>query len=220
MNKNMNLKEIERKAFRSFFQDGLWDIFLGMLMILMGLGPWLGGKMGGGEIEFTSVAIIMGILILVALAAMVGFNLAKKHLTTPRLGIVRFTAPRRRKIKNLRVILWAAVVVGLLIFISILVAADRLPTWMIPAGIFTLTCLAVLSLGAYYLDFPRLHLYGVFYGFAFPINIWLNELLDMSTFLYVYGAFAAIMIVIGLVYLVRFLKKYPLHQMEESNGAA
>ena len=103
MNTNMNLKEIERKAFRSFFQDGIWDIFLGLLMILMGLGPWLGGKMGGGEIEFTSVVIIMGILILVALAAVIGFNLAKKYITTPRLGVARFTAPRRKKIKNLRV---------------------------------------------------------------------------------------------------------------------
>jgi hypothetical protein len=215
----MNLKEIERKAFRSFFQDGLWDIFLGVLMILMGLGPWLGGKMESGEIKFASVAVIMGILILIALAAVLGFNLAKKYITTPRLGMAHFSAPRRRKIKNLRVVLYAAAVIGLIIFIAVLVAADRLPTWMIPAGVFTLVCLASFSLGAYYLDFPRLHLYGVFFGFAFPVNIWLNELFNMATFLYVYGALACVMIVIGLVYFFRFLKKYPLHRMEETNGA-
>ena len=26
---NINLKKLEQKAFRSVFQDGLWDIFIG-----------------------------------------------------------------------------------------------------------------------------------------------------------------------------------------------
>ena len=27
--KKMNLKELEKKAYRSVFQDGLWDVFVG-----------------------------------------------------------------------------------------------------------------------------------------------------------------------------------------------
>jgi len=29
-----NLTEIEKKAYRSTFQDGLWDIFLGLLLLV------------------------------------------------------------------------------------------------------------------------------------------------------------------------------------------
>jgi hypothetical protein len=28
MSTELNLKELERKAFRSFYQDGIWDIYL------------------------------------------------------------------------------------------------------------------------------------------------------------------------------------------------
>ena len=35
MNTPLNLKELERKAFRSFYQDGIWDIFFGLMMLAM-----------------------------------------------------------------------------------------------------------------------------------------------------------------------------------------
>jgi len=34
--KQFNLKEIERRAYRSTFEDGLFDIFYGCLIILLG----------------------------------------------------------------------------------------------------------------------------------------------------------------------------------------
>ena len=33
MSTQLNLKEIERKAFRSTYQDGLWDIHLGLIFV-------------------------------------------------------------------------------------------------------------------------------------------------------------------------------------------
>ena len=35
MNAPLNLKELEQKAFRSFYQDGIWDIFFGLMMFAM-----------------------------------------------------------------------------------------------------------------------------------------------------------------------------------------
>ena len=35
MNTPLNLKELERKAYRSFYQDGIWDIFFGLMMLAM-----------------------------------------------------------------------------------------------------------------------------------------------------------------------------------------
>ena len=31
----INLKELERKAFRSTYQDGLWDMYFGLIVICM-----------------------------------------------------------------------------------------------------------------------------------------------------------------------------------------
>jgi len=41
MSQTINLKELERKAWRSVFQDGLWDIFLGLLLLAMAIGALL-----------------------------------------------------------------------------------------------------------------------------------------------------------------------------------
>jgi hypothetical protein len=38
MSQSISLKELERKAFRSTFQDGLWDMYLGFLLLMMGMG--------------------------------------------------------------------------------------------------------------------------------------------------------------------------------------
>ena len=34
---DVNLKEIQRKVYMTFFQDGLWDIFLGLFILGWGL---------------------------------------------------------------------------------------------------------------------------------------------------------------------------------------
>jgi len=37
MTDNLDLKELEKKAWRSTFQDGLWDIYFGLLIFGMGI---------------------------------------------------------------------------------------------------------------------------------------------------------------------------------------
>ena len=37
MQPEINLKELERRAWRSVFQDGLWDIYLGLLLMAMAI---------------------------------------------------------------------------------------------------------------------------------------------------------------------------------------
>ena len=37
MSTHLNLKEIERKAFRSTYEDGLWDIYFGLIVICMSI---------------------------------------------------------------------------------------------------------------------------------------------------------------------------------------
>ena len=38
MSESIDLKSLEKKAYRSVFNDGLWDLFIGMLILNFGLG--------------------------------------------------------------------------------------------------------------------------------------------------------------------------------------
>ena len=37
MNTQLSLKEVERKAFRATYQDGLWDLYFGLIVICMSI---------------------------------------------------------------------------------------------------------------------------------------------------------------------------------------
>ena len=41
MTEKMNLKEIEKKAYRFTYQDGIYDIMFGVLLLLFALAPAL-----------------------------------------------------------------------------------------------------------------------------------------------------------------------------------
>ena len=63
----IDLQDLERKAFRSNFQDGLWDIFLGLMLVQMCFGPILGGYYG------LAPTTILLILLLYAAVVLGGF---------------------------------------------------------------------------------------------------------------------------------------------------
>ncbi len=80
----ISLKELEKKAFTSYHQDGLLDIFLGIGIIVFGLG------MATDQFYFGS---IMPAILFPLWAA------AKKAITIPRIGLVNFSPERKIRIK-------------------------------------------------------------------------------------------------------------------------
>ena len=77
MSEKLNLKELERKAWRSFFDDGLWDIFLGLLLASMGV---------SGLLDHSSLTDDWGMTIYIGLLVviMLSFWLARRLITVPR----------------------------------------------------------------------------------------------------------------------------------------
>ena len=57
MSQEIDLKQIERKAFRSTYQDGLWDIYIGLVVIFMALYMYrpVGGYNRGTLSSFSQV---------------------------------------------------------------------------------------------------------------------------------------------------------------------
>ncbi len=211
MTTNMDLQQLERKAFRSTFQDGLWDIFLGLLLLNMGGGTLLGGS--GIPPLWSMVALTAFVCAVLAL-----FWAGKKYVTTPRMGLVEFGPQRKSRLRRVRVVLFLSVLMGVLMFLWGLGAwSGRLPYLLaelpIPAYVWAVQCVVVFGVAAYFMDVTRFYFYGVLYALPFPLGILLahnTALTGTLSMAITFGTAGGIPVLIGVVLFVRFLRRYPL----------
>jgi hypothetical protein len=207
---DLDLKQLERKAFRSTFQDGLWDIFLGLLLLNMGGGTLLGGSGMSPLWSMVVLTVFAGLVLLV-------FWAGKKYITTPRIGSVEFGPQRKSKLKRVRAVLFLSVLMGVLTFLWGWAAwSGRLPYLLaelpIPAYVWAVQCLAVFSVAAYFMDVTRFYLYGVLYALPFPLGILLARNTDLSgihSMALTFGSAGGIMVVIGVLLFIRFVRRHP-----------
>ena len=92
-----DLKAIERRAFQSTYQDGLWDIYYGLIVICMSFFIY---RPPSGYSPRNIFLMIAGFVVSYGL-----FALGKKHITITRLGHVEFGEIRRRKKRTMAIIL-------------------------------------------------------------------------------------------------------------------
>lgn len=207
MNNDIDLKELEKKAFRSTHEDGFWDIFLGMIMIAMGVS----GAMSNLGVEETLGTMIFVVLEVLAMAVMIA---GKKYITVPRMGIIKPGPSRKKKLTKARIVLLISFVFGMLLFIIPTAiqstGGEVARPWYFIAGIFALNVLLVLGLLAYYMDYDRLYIIAVLFALTLPLREILS-LYFVSPYivLIAFGIPGAIVLVMGIFYLFRFLKKYP-----------
>lgn len=217
MSQPINLKEIEKKAFRSYHEDGLWDLYLGMMLMLMGSGSVIGGMMEerGGNFELWSIS---SMLVFAALI-MAAFWAAKKFITVPRMGQVKFGP--RGKIRRVRVKIVAgiSVVVGLVVFaILTLIRSDspqRALVGIIIPIVYSLNMLIVFGLWAYFWNFERMYLIGLLYALPLPLLIGMDELLGMRIVFLSFAVPAAIILIMGTVVFIRFLRNHSIPVVDD-----
>lgn len=203
----LDLDRLERNAWRKFYGDGLFDIYLGGMLAILPLAGPLEDAWGSWGL----IAVLAFYLVLLA-----GYGLLRHYVTKPRLGSFKPAPSRRRKIGFTRLILAASVIVGL--FAMWLVTNGPNPavavSW-IPVAWF-LNCVLVFSAMAYFLDVPRFYVYG----FVFGSTVMLDELaysalaLDLSPFV-VFGLPGLGIMAWGVRMFVRFVRDYPVISAEE-----
>jgi len=206
----LNIKALEKKAFRSFFRDGIYDVFLGTILLSFGL-PLILSEFGW--IHWETMIIPLVISIILNVGALVFFVFGKKYITAPRLGIVRFGKTRKRKMMHVKLLLVISVLIGVVTFFltlfKILPVGGK--TGIPAAGlIFGIQVLIVFSLAAYFMDFTRLYLYAFLFAVAVPVTFWLKKNAPLTyPSLYVFSLTAGPMLVIGWTLFIRFLRQYP-----------
>jgi len=218
MNENMDLKQIEKKAWISYFQDGLWDIFVGLLLLNFGIAPLIGAVINSDYSQSELSDLISYSIILIA--AYIILYCGKKYITAPRLGRAKFSTERKSKTKKTTIVFGLSALFGLLVFI--LIATDFIPfknTLQFGAIAFGINAIIVFSAWAYFFDFNRLYLYGWFFA-ASILLVELSRPYVGITYDNVigFGVFGGIIVLIGIAYLIRFLQKYSLPTEETYHG--
>jgi len=187
MSQDINLKELELKAWTSYFQDGLWDIFMGLLMLTMGI---------RGLTDNVWFTLGVGAAVLVSLVG-------KKFITVPRIGRVKFGPARKAKQRKLMAVVGIAVIATLILLLTTLLGLDT--PQAVVAPILVICIALVFGLMAYYMDFRRLYAYGLLFAISMALWETLEEPIDPIAF----SVSGGIALLIGLVVFIRFLRKYP-----------
>jgi len=211
MSEKIDLEQLEKKSWRSTFQDGLWDIYLGL--IFMGFGIYTIGPLFG---SFSAVNAII-IIAIWDFSAFFFFFIGKKKITQPRIGFVKFGKKRKRKKIKLSIFLMFMVGVNV-IFLFLPLSGFELNLnpliflLIVGLGFFTLPLCVV----AYFLEFDRLYLMAIMGG----LGLFVSELIrpvvgNPLHMLLTYCPIGGIIVVWGGIVLVRFIKKYPLPKSEQ-----
>lgn len=202
-----DLETLEKETFRKFYEDGIFDVFLGLMMAAMAIGAvmsdWIGSE-GFGLLIMVGVAFAL-------VTVLLGM---RRRLLRSRLGEFKPGPRRRRRIRLTRLALLASVLVGLIVFgvaaivygsgVSVASLEVIIPViWFVNATV-------VFGAMAYFLDVPRFYVYGLLFGLGMPLLIWPDVLWDFRV--PPWAAFAVPagpIVATGLYKLARFLRDYP-----------
>lgn len=204
MLQDFDLKELELRAWRSAFQDGLWDICLGLLLFGQNLAVAL-EDMGIGLSEWWVIILLFpAVLVLWA---------GKKFITALRMGRVKVGPRRRANFAKVSVTIAIWLLLGVIVFA--LTTAGVLPSgWSIPvpALLWAAVCIIGFSLAGYFLDFSRLYVYGVLYAIPYSLRITFKQNNPDLIWISYFAALVAagIIVLVGVILLMRFLRDYPL----------
>jgi hypothetical protein len=214
VSQTLDLKQLERLAFRRTYQDGLYDIYLGGIFVSFAVFAFT--VFPGSETE--SLVPLVYLVLGIGLSGLL-FGLGKKYITLPRIGLVNFGPARRKRKKDLAlalaIIVAVQVVVILLQFSSLQfpavrdaltpllgrVGGNRLMVAIV-ASVFVAPGLLLI---AYKGDIPR----GYFHAVVMTLAIFLMILLDSAWWMVLGGV---LVLVPGLVLLFLFLQNYPLEK--------
>ena len=209
-NKN-SLREIEKKTYMSYHQDGLLDIFVGVYILLFGTGILL-LTMTDFSMWFIIPAIFPAIMIPIWISA-------KKRTTMPRIGYVKFGV---RGANKMMALFLGLTVVGLGAFMVLGMGAFTGQGWALTLKDFLISNIMIIiglgaatisSLFAYTMGLKRLYGYGMLTLVLFFTGYFLA-----IPFEYFVVTIGLVIIISGFVLLMRFIRKYPIAQGDKVNA--
>jgi uncharacterized integral membrane protein len=208
--KQDTLREVEKKTYMSYHQDGLLDIIIGLYALAFGL-----GIVADKILDFSFAVLMPGILIAIILPIWIQ---AKRKITLPRIGYVNIGTKGSNKLFALLIGLSVAGL-GVFFLFTMMTFQNGRPEWietiLLQYGMIWIGLGAAVigSLFAYTMGLKRLHGYGFLTLALFVSGYFLSV-----PFEYLLLVAGSVIIASGAALLVRFVRKYPLPKGAPDNA--
>ena len=205
-------KNAERKIFRlAIFQDGIWDMQIGGMIMLFSFYPVTRRLLGPGW----NLVLIFGLL---GFLLFIGATL-KRTISNPRMGLVKYGKSQKSRLLTMRLIIFGIFLASSALAIALILQVFRGPNWgaNIPEWLqlldmdiaFGLFVVAIFSLVSAVFRMWRPFIYGVLLGSSLVASGAVT-VYQGPEFQYPFAIAGGIILVIGLGLLLRFVRTYQI----------
>ena len=204
-----DFRQIQRRTNQLMnFEDGFWDLLLGSIFMMLAIYPVTRELLG----PVWNLVLFLSVLALLVAAEL----LLRRYVSGPRIG---YAQPRRSP--KLRLVLVFTILMVLITFGLVLVtllSPESVPSAPVEASAgrsYLVELIVVLFMGGlfsalgYLYGVTRLYFYGWMLGLANLASVYMVHNAGWTVLIPLAMA-AGIILLIGLVLLVRFLRKYPV----------
>ena len=193
-----DLKSIERSTYRAAADSGLWDFMLACVVAMFSIAPLLSVHLG----DFWSSAVFLPVFV----AVLAAIRVVQKRVVEPRIGFVEFARPRRHRMLVFGVVM---LVVNAVALVAGFLAAAREPVvdGPIVSFIMSMAILAGFTLASFFLEIPRVFMYGLLLAAAPLVGeaLFVRGYASHHGFPVVFGVCAVVILVSGTFRFLRFL---------------
>lgn len=196
---NLNLEGMRKQIYKTYFSDGIWDIILGIVYLIFGLGVLIS----------QDIWYLFPIIITLPLAL-------KRSVSEPRIGALQFKKSQETRLLILY-FLFGVLILGFVVFLGILnPSGDGVVRWLTLNLFLVIGMIFAIILGliGWLFNFSRMYLYAIlnFLGFTLVGRI--------TSAGVVLTSLGGIFTVIGLIVFFNFLKYHPKIDLSDTEKAS
>ena len=205
-------KNAERKIFQlAIFQDGIWDMQIGGMIILFSFYPITRRLLGPGWNAFLILGLLAVWLIICATL--------KRTVSNPRMGLVKFGKKQKSKVRTMQLIIFGIFLLSTALAISLIMQTfqqpnlgTNVPGWFQNLAmdfVFALVIVAIFSLVSVVFKIWRPFIYGLLFASGL-IGTAAMTVYHGTEFQYPFAIAGGIILAIGLILLLRFVRTYQI----------
>lgn len=196
---NLNLEGMRKQIYKTYFSDGVWDIILGVVYLIFGLGVLIS----------QDIWYLFPIIITLPLAL-------KRSVSEPRIGALQFKKSQKTRLLVLYY-LFGFSILGFVVILGILnPSGDGVVRWF-TLNLFLIVGLIIaiiLGLIGRLFNFSRMYLYALMNLLGFAL---VGRITSAGAILTILGGFFS---VIGLIVFFNFLKYHPKIDLSDREKAS
>jgi hypothetical protein len=213
MSEGIDIRQVQRRVFQLMsFEDGLWDLLMGIIIMFLAIYPVTRERIGP-EWNLLLFISLLAVVVVIHLVA-------RYFVSMPRVGYAKLHQSPLIRILVIVTIVLFLITIGLVALTFF--GPGRLPAPNVTAEAshnrsYLVEFITLVFMGGlftamgYLFGVTRLYFYGWMIGLAYLASVYMVHQAGW-VFLFPLAVAAGIILLIGLVLLLRFLERYPVHR--------